>query len=75
MFRTVVATEDGTIVFVVGGSVGEAFEVGGWTRSLRGHLRRVGRLDEGKAIMAQLIAEKPDAWAVDSSPPASRLCR
>ena len=30
VFRTAVAAEDGTIVFVVGGWVGEAFESAGW---------------------------------------------
>jgi quercetin dioxygenase-like cupin family protein len=30
VFRTAVAAEDGTIVFVVGGRVGEAFESAGW---------------------------------------------
>ena len=30
VFRTAVATEDGTIVFVVGGWIGEAFESAGW---------------------------------------------
>ena len=30
VFRTAVAMEDGTIVFVVGGWIGEAFESAGW---------------------------------------------
>ena len=30
VFRTAVATEDGTIVFVAGGWIGEAFESVGW---------------------------------------------
>ena len=30
VFRTAVATEDGTIVLVVGGTVGNAFEAAGW---------------------------------------------
>ena len=33
VFRTAVAAEDGTIVFVVGGSIGEAFEPAAGTRS------------------------------------------
>ena len=65
VFRTAVAAEDGTIVFVVGGSVGEAFEAGGWDSfALADSYRNAGRIDEGKAIMEQLIAEKPDFWAV-----------
>jgi hypothetical protein len=30
VFRTAVAAEDGTIVFVAGGKVGEAFDAAGW---------------------------------------------
>lgn len=30
VFRTAVAAEDGTIVFVVGGTIGEAFNSAGW---------------------------------------------
>jgi hypothetical protein len=62
--RTAVAAEDGTIVFVAGGSVGEAFNAGGWDSFAvaEGH-RQAGRIDDGRAIMAELIAEKPDYWA------------
>ena len=63
--RSAVAAEDGTIVFVVGGSVGEAFEAGGWDSfTLADAYRQAGRLEEGQQIMVQLIAEKPDYWAV-----------
>ena len=62
--RVATAEEDGTIVFVVGGSIGEAFNAGGWDSFAvaEGH-RQAGRLDEGRAVMEQLIAEKPDYWA------------
>jgi tetratricopeptide (TPR) repeat protein len=61
--RTAVAEEDGTIVFVVGGSVGEAFNAGGWDSFVVADgYRQAGRLDEARAIMEQLIAEKPDYW-------------
>ena len=64
-FRTAVAAEDGTIVFVVGGSAGDAFDAGGWDSfALADTYRQAGRLDDAKAIMGQLIAEKPDNWAV-----------
>jgi tetratricopeptide (TPR) repeat protein len=64
VFRTAVAEEDGTIVFVVGGTAGEAFNPGGWDSFvLADGYRQAGRLDEGRAIMEQLIAEKPDYWA------------
>jgi tetratricopeptide (TPR) repeat protein len=63
VFRSAVAEEDGTIVFVVGGSVGEAFEAGGWDSfAIADTYRQAGRFDEGRTIMAQLIAEKPDYW-------------
>ena len=63
VFRTAVAEEDGTIVFAVGGSVGEAFNAGGWDSFAVADAHRLaGRFDEGRAIMEQLIAEKPDYW-------------
>ena len=65
MHRTAVADEDGTIVFVVGGTVGEAFNAGGWDSfAVADAHRQAGRLEEGRAVMDQLIAEKPDYWAV-----------
>jgi tetratricopeptide (TPR) repeat protein len=61
--RAATPEEDGTIVFVVGGTVGEAFNAGGWDSfALADSYRQAGRYDEGRAIMAQLIAEKPDYW-------------
>jgi tetratricopeptide (TPR) repeat protein len=64
VFRTAAAAEDGTIVFAVGGTIGQAFEAGGWDSfALADTYRQAGRLDEGREIMAQLIAEKPDYWA------------
>jgi tetratricopeptide (TPR) repeat protein len=63
VFRTAVAEEDGTIVFAVGGSVGEPFNAGGWDSfALANTYRQAGRFDDGRAIMEQLIAEKPDYW-------------
>ena len=63
VYRTAVAEEDGTIVFAVGGTVGEAFNAGGWDSfALADTYRQAGRLEEGRAIMKQLIAEKPDYW-------------
>jgi tetratricopeptide (TPR) repeat protein len=64
VFRTAAAEEDGTIIFAVGGMVGEAFEAGGWDSfALADTYRQAGRYDEGRAIMTQLIAEKPGYWA------------
>jgi len=63
VFRTAVAEEDGTLVFAVGGTVGQAFNAGGWDSfALADSYRQAGRYDEGRAIMEQLIAEKPDYW-------------
>ncbi|HKC77340.1 MAG TPA: hypothetical protein VKB70_03025 [Gaiellaceae bacterium] len=61
--RTAVAEEAGTIVFVVGGSVGEAFNAGGWDAFAiaQTHLE-AGRFDDARAIIAGLIAENPDYW-------------
>jgi tetratricopeptide (TPR) repeat protein len=64
VFRTAVAAEDGTIVFVVGGRIGEAFNAGGWDSfALANRYREAGRLDEARAVMEQLIAQQPDYWA------------
>jgi hypothetical protein len=64
VFRTAVAAEDGTIVFVVGGRAGEAFDVGGWDSfAVADTLRQAGRLDEARAVMQELIAQQPDYWA------------
>lgn len=63
VYRTAGAEADGTIVFAVGGTVGEAFNAGGWDAfALADTYRRAGRNDQGRAIMKQLIAEKPDYW-------------
>jgi tetratricopeptide (TPR) repeat protein len=64
IYRTASAEENGTIVFAVGGTVGEAFNAGGWDSfALADSYRQAGRHDEGRAIMEQLIAAKPDYWA------------
>lgn len=64
VYRTAAAEEDGTIVFVAGGTVGEAFDAGGWEEiALAETYRRKGRVDQGRAIMEQLVADRPDYWA------------
>ena len=63
-FRTAVAAEDNTLVFVVGGWIGEAFETGGWDSfALANRYREEERLDAARAVMEQLIAQQPDYWA------------
>jgi mannose-6-phosphate isomerase-like protein (cupin superfamily) len=63
LYRTATAEEDDTIVFVVGATVGTAFEADGWDSfAVADTRRREGRSEEAHAIMAQLIAERPDHW-------------
>lgn len=64
VYRTATAEEDGTIVFAVGGTVGEAFNAGGWDSfAVAWTQLQAGRYDDARAIMKQLIAEKPGYWA------------
>ena len=64
VFRTATAEEDDTIVFVVGATVGEAFVAAGWEEiALAEKYRRAGRADDGRAIMEQLVVDRPDYWA------------
>ena len=63
--RTATAEEDGTIVFVVGGTVGEAFHAGGWDSfAIAWSHLQAGRLDDARAIMKELVAKDPGHWAV-----------
>ena len=64
VFRTAMAAENNTVVFVVGGWIGEAFQTGGWDSfALANRYREEGRLDEARAVIEQLIAQQPDYWA------------
>jgi mannose-6-phosphate isomerase-like protein (cupin superfamily) len=63
--RTATAAEDGTIVFCVGATIGEAFRPGGWDAfALAMTLRESGRFAEGAAIVDGLIANEPGHWGV-----------
>lgn len=63
--RTAVAEEDGTIVFVVGATVGEAFEGGGWDTFAVAHsLQLAGRIDDSRAVMRKAMDDRPDVWAL-----------
>jgi tetratricopeptide (TPR) repeat protein len=65
VFRTAVAGDEGTIVFAVGGTVGKAFDSGGWDSFALAHTyRQAGRVDDAKAIVDATIAEKPGHWGV-----------
>jgi mannose-6-phosphate isomerase-like protein (cupin superfamily) len=64
VFRTAVAAENNTVVFVVGGWIGEAFQTGGWDSfALANRYREEKRLDAARAVMEELIAQQPDYWA------------
>ena len=63
--RTAVAEEDGTILFVAGATIGEAFEGGGWdTFAVADGLRQAGRMDESREVMRQEIEKRPEMWAL-----------
>ena len=65
VFRTAVAEEDGTILFVVGATVGEAFDGGGWdTFAVADGLRQAGRIDESRAVMRREMDARPQMWAL-----------
>jgi mannose-6-phosphate isomerase-like protein (cupin superfamily) len=63
--RTATAAEDGTIVFVVGATVGEAFNGGGWdTFAVASTLWQAGRVEDARAVMAKAMAAQPESWAL-----------
>jgi tetratricopeptide (TPR) repeat protein len=64
VFRTAAAVEDGTVVYVMGGAAGEAFNVGGWDSfALADTYRQAGRIEDARAVIEELIAQQPDFWA------------
>jgi tetratricopeptide (TPR) repeat protein len=64
VLRTALAIEDGTIVFVVGGWIGKPFDVGGWDSfALADTYRQADRIDDARAVMAELVSQQPDYWA------------
>ncbi len=63
--RTATAEEDGTIVFVVGATIGEAFDGGGWdTFAVAYEHHRAGRIDESRAVMEKAMRDQPQSWAL-----------
>ena len=63
--RTATAAEDGTIVFVVGATIGEAFEGGGWdTFAVAYSLQRAGDMDACRAVMQKEMEKRPEMWAL-----------
>jgi mannose-6-phosphate isomerase-like protein (cupin superfamily) len=65
VYRTATAEEDGTIVFVVGATVGEAFDGGGWdTFAVAQSLQTAGDMDACRALMEKEMAKRPEMWAL-----------
>jgi mannose-6-phosphate isomerase-like protein (cupin superfamily) len=63
--RTATAEEDGTIIFVVGATVGQAFDGGGWdTFAVAYTAQRAGDMDACRRIMAEEMERRPDSWAL-----------
>ncbi|HEY2353444.1 MAG TPA: cupin domain-containing protein [Gaiellaceae bacterium] len=63
--RTATAEEDGTIVFVVGATIGEAFNGGGWdTFAVAYAAQNAGDMDACRRIMAEEMEKRPDSWAL-----------
>jgi quercetin dioxygenase-like cupin family protein len=63
--REASSAEDGTIVLAVGGTPGEPFQVFAWEDfQVADALRRQGRLDEGRAVLAAAVESLPDFWGL-----------
>jgi len=63
IMRTAVAEEDGTIVFAIGATVGEAFEGGAWDTFAVAHsLQQAGQVIESRAVMQKAMDGRPEAW-------------
>lgn len=63
--RTATAEEDGTIIFAVGATVGEAFDGGGWdTFAVAYTAQRAGDMEACRRIMAEEMERRPDSWAL-----------
>jgi mannose-6-phosphate isomerase-like protein (cupin superfamily) len=63
--RTATAEEDGTIIFVVGATIGEAFNGGGWdTFAVAYTAQKAGDMEACRRIMAEEMERRPDSWAL-----------
>jgi quercetin dioxygenase-like cupin family protein len=61
--REAVSKAPGTIIVAIGATIGEAYEPQGWTSFVvADHLRREGRLDEGRAAIREMMDLHPDVW-------------
>lgn len=61
--RVAVSEEPGTIVVAVGATAGEPHQPTAWTSFvIADHLRREGRLDEGRTVVRELVDAEPGNW-------------
>jgi quercetin dioxygenase-like cupin family protein len=61
--RVAVSEEPGTIVVAIGGTIGEAHKLTGWTTFAAADAHRhAGRLDEARATIQELVELEPDVW-------------
>jgi quercetin dioxygenase-like cupin family protein len=61
--RQAFAEEPESIVLVVGGTIGEAFTVYDWeTTPIAFTSGRLGKVEEGRAVLRSFIESHPDAW-------------
>jgi quercetin dioxygenase-like cupin family protein len=62
-FREATAAEHGTTVLAMGAKAGETFEPSEWEDFYIAYaLQRAGKAAEGRAVMHEALARKPDAW-------------
>lgn len=62
--REAVSAAPGTIVLAIGATAGKVNQPSGWTSfAVADNHRRAGRVDEGRAIMRELVESQPGNWA------------
>src|SRR5689334_23070697 len=63
--REATSAEDGTIVVAMGGTPGEPFQVFAWEDfHVADALRRQGRAEEGRAVLAAAMEGLPEFWGL-----------
>jgi quercetin dioxygenase-like cupin family protein len=61
--RVAVSEEPGTIIVAIGATIGKPYEPQGWTSFVvADHYRRVGRIEEGRAAIREMMDMHPDVW-------------
>jgi mannose-6-phosphate isomerase-like protein (cupin superfamily) len=64
--RAATSEQDGTIVVAIGGGIeGQPFQVFAWEDyGVADALRREGRMDEGRAVLAAALEQQPESWGM-----------